>query len=275
MVGSVGDDQLPSTPFRRDECHIEWGNWSASRHDPPTVRNTRRSNLRRNATGRSRSDFAAFVAAVTVAATAALVLFGAGTAGAHTDLVSSDPPADAHLEQAPTAVTLTFAGAPMELGATILVVGESDQQWTDGTATVSATAVTVPLRAGAPDGWYQVRWRILSADGALVSGAFDYGVGDLTGKQKVRLAAGKRTASGGDFDIEPQAAQAAHAAQGKGAATTGTDSDGSSPLRLALIGAVGAFAGVGVFATTTTIRSRSGRQPDTDRSQPNTKENQQ
>lgn len=235
-----------------------------------------RQNHQRRATGRSRTGAprAAFVTAfaiAAVAATTALVLFGAGTAGAHTDLVSSDPAADAHLEHAPSAITLTFAGAPMELGATILVVGESAEQWTNGTATVSATTVTVPLRTGAPDGWYQVRWRILSADGALVSGAFDYGVGDLTGKQKVQLAPGKRTASGGDFDIEPQASQAS---QGKGAAaTTGTDSDGSSPLRLALIGAVGAFAGVGVFATTTTIRSR--RQPDTDRNQHNTKENQQ
>ena len=86
-----------------------------------------RQNHQRRATGRSRTGAprAAFVTAVAiaaVAATTALVLFGAGTAGAHTDLVSSDPAADAHLEHAPSAITLTFAGAPMELGATILVM---------------------------------------------------------------------------------------------------------------------------------------------------------
>ena len=110
-----------------------------------------RQNHQRRATGRSRTGAprAAFVTAVAiaaVAATTALVLFGAGTAGAHTDLVSSDPAADAHLEHAPSAITLTFAGAPMELGATILVVGESAEQWTNGTATVSATTACAATR---------------------------------------------------------------------------------------------------------------------------------
>jgi len=205
--------------------------------------------------------------AVALAATAALVLLNAGSAGAHTELVSSDPTADAHLEQAPTAVTLTFASAPMELGATILVVGASDRQWTDATATVSDTTVTVPLRAGAPDGWYQVRWRVLSADGALVSGAFDYGVGELAGKQKVQLAAGSRTASGGDFDIEPQVSKNADATAASTARTGSSDSADTSPLRLALVGAVGALAGIGAFATTTTIRSRRRRQSNTKESQ--------
>lgn len=233
----------------------------------PAVSHVRIVRSERQSRGAAACAAARAAAAIAVIATAALVLLGAGTASAHTDLVSSDPAADGRLEQAPAAVTLTFASAPMELGATILVIGEADQQWTEGTATVSATAVTVPLRAGAPDGWYQVRWRILSADGALVSGAFDYGVGDLAGKERVQLAPGARTASGGDFDIEPQASPS-----GDLRSAETSRSDDGSPLRLALIGAVGAFAGVGIFATTSTIRSRGRRRSDTYQS--NNKENQ-
>lgn len=203
------------------------------------------------------------VAITAIVAAHAVLLFGAPGAGAHTDLVSSDPVAGARLDRPPAAVTLTFAGEPMELGATILVVDASDEQWNDGDAVVSATSVSVPLRAGAPDGWYQVRWRILSADGDLVSGSYDYGLGDLTGKEPVQLAVDQRTASGGDFDIEPQTSPG----DGSATATTTGDGDGS-PLRLVLVGALGALAGIGTYATTTTIRSRGRRRS-------NTKENQQ
>jgi methionine-rich copper-binding protein CopC len=188
-----------------------------------------------------------------LAATLAAAVLGAPAAGAHTDLVGSDPAADTHLEAAPAAVTLRFASPPMELGATVLVVDERNEQWNDGEATVAGTAVSVPLRPGAPDGWYQVRWRVLSPDGDLVSGAFDFGVGDLTGHSKVQLAENQRVESGGDFDIEPQR---------PAPTATETTSDGRSPLRTAALAVLGALAGVGVFALGTVLfRGRRGPHP--------------
>ncbi len=203
------------------------GNWTRRPGDLSSVRFVQRRAL------------AAVAAAVVLWAALGLV---APVASAHTDLVSSDPANGAELTMPPSQVTLTFAGEPMSLGATIIVVDADDQRWTDGDAVVSGTTVTAPLRSGAADGWYQVRWRIVSADGDVVSGAFDYGVGDLTGKDPVRLSRSGATPTDGDFDIAPL--EPLHREE-PGTSDATTD-DGAG--RLLLVGVIGALAGIAAFA---------------------------
>jgi len=116
------------------------------------------------------------------AAVAVLVLWQllavAAPASAHAVLVSSDPQDGSRVTSAPTRVTFTF--------------DEAVQLPTDGTAAVSDKGgaagrgaamlgpggheVIVPLRADLPDGAYTVSYRVVSADGHIVTGAIRFGV---------------------------------------------------------------------------------------------------
>ena len=112
--------------------------------------------------------------------TGLLALGLAGPAAAHANLAGSDPAADALLDHAPAAVTMTFTeppdpklslvhvldvnGMPVEAGAVEQVPGHDDE-------------LQVALPADLPDGVYTVSWRVVSeADGHATAGAFSFGV---------------------------------------------------------------------------------------------------
>ncbi len=114
----------------------------------------------------------------------ALVLLGSltGTAGAHAQLISTNPAADAVLAQPPPAVSLTF--------------GESVQIPTDALEVFDAAGHAVAIGPvvhppGQPNhvsatlpkamhGTYVVSWRVISADTHPVQGAFTFSVGAAT-----------------------------------------------------------------------------------------------
>jgi copper transport protein len=114
-----------------------------------------------------------------------LVLLGvlAGPAGAHAQLISTEPTDGAVLAKAPAAVTLTFgeavqiptnalevydaAGHAVTIGPVVHPPGQPDQ--------VSATL------PGSLHGSYVVSWRVISADTHPVSGAFTFSVGVASG----------------------------------------------------------------------------------------------
>ena len=120
-------------------------------------------------------------ALVALAATA-LVAIPAATASAHAALESSTPAANSVLEQAPTEVVLDF-DEEIEIGlADVQLFGADGATLQVGEPTAGADGTVV--KASLPemgDGIYAVIWKVTSADGHAVEGAFSFQVGTAGG----------------------------------------------------------------------------------------------
>ena len=107
----------------------------------------------------------------------ALQLVAAAPAAAHAELVESSPANGQRLNSAPSQVTLRFTESVR------LVEGGLDLLDGDGNAiaapepVVAGATVRWTMPEGLADGSYLVNWRVISADGHPVSGAFSFGVG--------------------------------------------------------------------------------------------------
>jgi len=112
------------------------------------------------------------IAAITCGA----ALFGAYPASAHSELVSSDPPADATLAVAPIGVGLVFNQDIKTSFATMSLIGPDEEQWAQGPATVEGPNVSVPVKGGLPNGQYTVGYRVTSADGHPITGSYTFSV---------------------------------------------------------------------------------------------------
>ena len=114
--------------------------------------------------------------------TTALVALPAGVASAHAALESSTPAANSVLEDAPTEVVLDF-DEDIEVGlADVRVFDASGDVLQSGTPTAGAdgTVLSVSLPQMG-DGIYAVIWKVTSADGHAVEGAFSFQVGTAGG----------------------------------------------------------------------------------------------
>lgn len=172
--------------------------------------------------------------------TAAVLVVGAAPASAHDSLQSSDPAAGENLDAPPERVVLRFGSDPLEMGATVIVADAAGDDRVSAAPTVDGKEVSAPLGDGMGDGYYQIRWRIVSADGAIVSGTVDFSVGDVTGAEPVRLPSSSTPST-------PSQASGDFAGLSTGASTTTTtdgveDTSGRSPLLVGAFGAVAALA---------------------------------
>ncbi len=115
---------------------------------------------------------------VVLAVIALTSLAGTVPAGAHAQLQGSDPVPDARLARAPDAVTLRF-DEPVEagLGAVRLFDGRGRPLRVGAPRPAGGGAVLRAPIDPLPDGLYVVSWRVTSADGHPVRGAFVFGVG--------------------------------------------------------------------------------------------------
>lgn len=98
-------------------------------------------------------------------------------AAAHSALVATDPAADSVLERAPEAIRLDF-NEPVALavdGLRLLDVGGEEVSL--GEPEALDARITVPVQGELADGSYIVAWKVASADGHPVSGAFTFAVG--------------------------------------------------------------------------------------------------
>ena len=121
------------------------------------------------------------VAALAVAATCALALPQA--AWAHAALLRTDPTASVTVETPPTQVALTYDEAIEPRFAVISVTDAAGHQQTSGSPAALPSdpdTLEVPVRHLA-EGWYLVYWRVISADGHPVRGAFTFAVGPNPG----------------------------------------------------------------------------------------------
>jgi copper transport protein len=122
----------------------------------------------------------------TLAAVGAAGLVGLATpaaAWAHAALLRTSPSASVTVNSAPATVSLTYSEVVEPRFAIVSVTDAGGHQQTDGRPRRSPSdpnQLVVPLRR-IPEGWYLVYWRVISADGHPVRGAFTFAVGPNPG----------------------------------------------------------------------------------------------
>ncbi|MFG2235022.1 copper resistance CopC/CopD family protein [Streptomyces sp. NPDC048723] len=123
-----------------------------------------------------------------VAALLALILGGAGSAFAHAGLSGSDPAEGTVLDTAPQQVTLTFTESVSFSEDSLRVLSPENErvnprpaQRADG----KENTARVELSDQLPQGTYTVAWRVVSADGHPISGAFVFSIGKPSGTAAV------------------------------------------------------------------------------------------
>src|SRR3954471_5670687 len=141
-----------------------------------------RSQLRRGRKPGRRRGLLALVAALLAIA---IALVPAGTASAHAELEGSTPADGSIVAQAPRSVTLTFSEGVSVRPDGVRVVDADGTRVDTSHAAASSSVVRVPLKGNLAKGSYLVSWRVISADGHPVRGAFSFSIGKAT-----RLAAG-------------------------------------------------------------------------------------
>jgi copper transport protein len=118
---------------------------------------------------------------LTAVAVAALALPAA--AWAHAALLRTVPEASRTINAAPPEVRLTYSEPVEPRFAIVSVTDASAKQVTSGdpaAAPGSPDTLVTPLER-VPEGWYLVFWRVISADGHPVRGAFTFAVGPNPG----------------------------------------------------------------------------------------------
>jgi copper transport protein len=122
-------------------------------------------------------------AGLAVAVLAACGLALPGAAWAHAALLRTTPQASGTLTSSPARVTLTYDEAVAPRFAVISITNAAGRQ--EATSSPAALpsdpdTIAVPVRH-LPEGWYLVYWRVISADGHPVRGAFTFAVGPNPG----------------------------------------------------------------------------------------------
>jgi copper transport protein len=123
-------------------------------------------------------------------AVALVVAFAAlaapASAFAHAALLHTVPQASVTVNHPPKQVSMTFSEAVEPRFATVSVTDPQANQQTSGAPRRSATdpdTLVTPLKTNMAQGWYLVYWRVISADGHPVKGAFLFSIGPNPGPQ--------------------------------------------------------------------------------------------
>ena len=108
------------------------------------------------------------------AALAMTALAGAGVASAHAVRVAADPAPDSSVGSGPARVSATFNERLQTDFAAMTVVGPDGNLWSTGPVDVAGPVASVALLPLGPTGAYTVNYRVTSADGHVVSGAWSF-----------------------------------------------------------------------------------------------------
>ncbi len=100
-------------------------------------------------------------------------------ARAHAVLLATEPAADAVLERAPEAISITF-NEPVQPVSLRLIDGEGGVIVDESAARVADSRVELPLASALPEGGYIVTWRVVSADSHPIGGSFRFAVGAVS-----------------------------------------------------------------------------------------------
>lgn len=107
-----------------------------------------------------------------VAFAAVAMCFGllfAGPAAAHADLVSMVPASGSTLLEGPSSVELTFGEEMRALGSTVVVIDPNGHEVQQGGLEVSGNVISIGVQSITTPGIYHVNFRVLSADGHVVT----------------------------------------------------------------------------------------------------------
>lgn len=174
-----------------------------------------------------------------VALAAAAVLVTAVPAAAHDELLASSPPPGEDLSSAPEHIALTFSADVLTIGAAVIVADASARDWTAGEPSVEGGAVTVPLERGMPAGGYEIRWRVVSADGHPISGIVPFTIGGAAPLERAPSSA----APGSEPAASPGAQQQ-------------SASEDQGIIRILLVGVAGAAIAVAGYALIRILRRK-------------------
>ena len=111
-----------------------------------------------------------------LAVTVGLVALGTTPAGAHAQLVAATPGPGSTVAAVPAEVRLTFDGAPYDYGLAVVVLSPSGSHIETGRVSVDGNDVVQRLGGANQPGTYDVRWRVVSADGHPASGEYTFDV---------------------------------------------------------------------------------------------------
>lgn len=95
---------------------------------------------------------------------------------AHSQLRTAAPAPDSAVTSPPQELVLEFGQAIRVLPDDIELIGPNGPVTTGPAATSALTVVTVPVADQVGDGTYQVRWRVIGADGHPLEGVYDFSV---------------------------------------------------------------------------------------------------
>lgn len=115
-------------------------------------------------------------AIATVVAAFAVVLFAASSASAHAQLESTAPSAGATIARPPSRIELRFSEHVRVPNGGLRVFNEAGARLDRVSPRTAGSVVSLPL-SSLPTGAYVVSWRVVSADGHPVRGAFTFRVG--------------------------------------------------------------------------------------------------
>jgi methionine-rich copper-binding protein CopC len=116
----------------------------------------------------------------TFAASAVLIVAGAGAAWAHAELKQASPAVDGAVQAAPTEVTLKFSERLESAFSAIIVrnaVGKRVDKADGQIDKADRTVIRASLQPSLSPGIYIVEWRALTADTHRTEGAFVFRVG--------------------------------------------------------------------------------------------------
>lgn len=178
--------------------------------------------------------------AAAIAVGSMLVLATAVPASAHDDLVGSTPAVDEKLAVAPTEVSLSFSDAVLPMGAAVIVVDAAGRDWVTGEPGLTGATVTAELEAGMPDAGYELRWRVVSADGHPISGLVPFTVGAGEPLTRTPAESAGRADAPNTTDAQAQSAD-----------------DDRGPGRILLIGAGGAGVALAALLLVSFLRRRN------------------
>ena len=187
-----------------------------------------------------RARWAMSALALVTLVTLSVVAGAAPAATAHDQVLSTSPTTGENVDTAPKQVAMVFSDDILSVGAIMLIVDDQGRNWADGTLKLDRATVTQPLAPGLPNGAYEVRWRVVSADGHPIAGTFPFSVGTVT------AGSGSGSASAG-----PAASGPARVSPQPGAADAGPDQTPTGAigggLPLAVVALLGAGGGVAVL----------------------------
>lgn len=105
-----------------------------------------------------------------------LTVAPASPAAAHSALQDQNPGDGESVATAPAAISLAFNEDLIDAGTAVFVTDASGRDWAEGTPVVQGQQLEQPLPTEMPAGSYDVVWRVVSADGHPIDGAFAFTV---------------------------------------------------------------------------------------------------